>query len=71
MTFCPEVSVYSSRMIRSYTDLPQSVQWLTGSPNLSTGNFLHLWIYLFVRLSLVLLQEARSSCWTNALAHSA
>lgn len=23
-------------------------EWLTGSPNLDTGNFLYLWVYLFV-----------------------
>ena len=25
--------------------------WLIGSPNLNTSNWLHLWVYLFVRLS--------------------
>ncbi len=25
-------------------------EWLTGSPNLETGNFLYLWVYLFVSI---------------------
>jgi hypothetical protein len=42
-------------------------EWLTGSPNLDTGNFMYLWIYLFffntlwVWIPLWILYEAQSS----------
>lgn len=42
-------------------------EWLTKSPNLDTGNFMHLWIYLFffntlwVWIPLWILYEAHKS----------
>lgn len=33
---------------RLITSLVRPMQWLTGSKNLRTDNFLHLWIYLAV-----------------------
>ena len=47
MTFCPEVSIWKVTCIFFIAD-PRLVQWLTGSRNLRTDNFLHLWVYLAV-----------------------